>query len=230
MSNTANIGTPLPGRVDQTLEPLRVKWGWIVALGVVFLIAGLVALGSVVMATVASVAVVGAMMLVSGIAEIVNAFGVKTWGKFFLWALLGALYVVAGLVTFQNPLLAATVLTLYPEMFPGPLGVSLARRALEEGAWLLDTVQIRDFATDKHRSVDDTPAGGGAGMALKADVLAAALDSVAAKDPKPRPMLALTPRGKPLTQSRVRELVAGEGVILLCGRFEGLGAGEMLGM
>ena len=116
---------------------------------------------------------------------------------------------------------AATVLTLYPEMFPGPLGVSLAGRALEEGAWSLDTVQIRDFATDKHRSVDDTPAGGGAGMVLKADVLAAALDSVAAKDPKPRPMLALTPRGKPLTQSRVRELVAGEGVILLCGRFEG---------
>ena len=116
---------------------------------------------------------------------------------------------------------AATVLTLYPEMFPGPLGVSLAGRALEEGAWSLDTVQIRDFATVKHRSVDDTPAGGGAGMVLKADVLAAALDSVAAKDPKPRPMLALTPRGKPLTQSRVRELVAGEGVILLCGRFEG---------
>jgi uncharacterized membrane protein HdeD (DUF308 family) len=112
MSNTANIGTPVPGRVDQGLEPLRVKWGWIVALGVVFLIAGLIALGSVVMATVASVAVVGAMMLVSGIAEIVNAFGVKSWGKFVLWVVLGALYVAAGLLTFQNPLLAAGVLTL----------------------------------------------------------------------------------------------------------------------
>ena len=112
---------------------------------------------------------------------------------------------------------AATVLTLYPEMFPGPLGVSLAGRALGEGIWTLDAVQIRDFATDKHRSVDDTPAGGGAGMVLKPDVLAAAVDSVA----DGRPILALTPRGKPLTQERVRELAAGEGVILLCGRFEG---------
>ena len=112
---------------------------------------------------------------------------------------------------------AATVLTLYPEMFPGPLGTSLAGRALSEGVWSLDTVQIRDFATDKHRSVDDTPAGGGSGMVLKPDVLAAAVDSVADE----RPMLALTPRGKPLTQERVRELAAGEGVILLCGRFEG---------
>src|SRR5918995_3084462 len=112
---------------------------------------------------------------------------------------------------------AATVLTLYPEMFPGPLGVSLAGRALAEGAWSLDTVQIRDFATDKHRSVDDTPAGGGAGMVLRADVLAAAIDSVA----DGRPMLALTPRGAPLTQARVRELAAGPGAILLCGRFEG---------
>ena len=111
----------------------------------------------------------------------------------------------------------ASVLTLYPEMFPGPLGVSLAGRALGEGVWSLDTVQIRDFATDKHRSVDDTPAGGGAGMVLKPDVLAAAVDSVA----DGRPILALTPRGKPLTQERVRELASGEGVILLCGRFEG---------
>ena len=110
-----------------------------------------------------------------------------------------------------------TVLTLYPEMFPGPLGVSLAGRALAEGAWSLDAVQIRDFATDKHRSVDDTPAGGGAGMVLRADVLAAAIDSVS----DGRPMLALTPRGRPLTQARVRELAAGEGAILLCGRFEG---------
>jgi tRNA (guanine37-N1)-methyltransferase len=112
---------------------------------------------------------------------------------------------------------AATILTLYPEIFPGPLGASLAGRALVEGTWSLETVQIRDFATDKHRSVDDTPAGGGAGMVLKPDVLAAAVDSVA----DGRPILALTPRGKPLTQERVRELAAGDGVILLCGRFEG---------
>ena len=110
-----------------------------------------------------------------------------------------------------------TVLTLYPEMFPGPLGVSLAGRALTEGTWSLDAVQIRDFAMDKHRSVDDTPAGGGAGMVLRPDVLAAAVDSVA----DGRPILALTPRGKPLTQQRVRELAAGAGLILLCGRFEG---------
>ncbi|WP_114228902.1 MULTISPECIES: tRNA (guanosine(37)-N1)-methyltransferase TrmD [Sphingomonas] len=111
----------------------------------------------------------------------------------------------------------ATVLTLYPEMFPGPLGVSLAGRAMGEGKWALDTRNIRDFATDKHRSVDDTPAGGGAGMVLKADVLAAALDSVA----DGRPMLAMSPRGAPLTQGKVRELAAGEGAIILCGRFEG---------
>jgi len=112
---------------------------------------------------------------------------------------------------------AATVITLYPEMFPGPLGVSLAGKALEQGVWNLETRNIRDFAADKHRSVDDTPAGGGAGMVLRPDVLAAAIDSVA----DGRPMLALTPRGKPLTQARVRELAKGEGVILLCGRFEG---------
>jgi tRNA (guanine37-N1)-methyltransferase len=112
---------------------------------------------------------------------------------------------------------AATVLTLYPEMFPGPLGMSIAGRALAEGLWSLDTKNIRDFATDKHRSVDDTPAGGGAGMVLRADVLAAAVDSVA----DGRPMLALTPRGAPLTQARVRSLAAGPGAILLCGRFEG---------
>lgn len=112
---------------------------------------------------------------------------------------------------------AATVLTLYPEMFPGPLGQSLAGRALGEGAWSLETVQIRDFATDKHRSVDDTPAGGGAGMVLRADVLASACDSVGYV----RPMLAMSPRGKPLTQERVRELAAGPGVSILCGRFEG---------
>ena len=105
---------------------------------------------------------------------------------------------------------AATVLTLYPEMFPGPLGVSLAGRALEDGTWSLDTVQIRDFAADKHRTVDDTPAGGGAGMVLRCDVLAAAIDAVA----DGRPLLAMSPRGAPLTQGRVRELAAGEGAII----------------
>lgn len=111
----------------------------------------------------------------------------------------------------------ATVLTLYPEMFPGPLGVSIAGRALADGKWSLDARNIRDHAIDKHRTVDDTPAGGGAGMVLRCDVLAAAIDAVA----DDRPMLALTPRGTPLTQARVRQLAAGEGAILLCGRFEG---------
>ena len=111
----------------------------------------------------------------------------------------------------------ATILTLYPEMFPGPLGVSLAGRALERGDWSCETVQIRDFAKDKHRTVDDTPAGGGAGMVLKADVLAAALDSVADE----RPVLAMTPRGTPITQARIRDIAAGPGVAVICGRFEG---------
>jgi tRNA (guanine37-N1)-methyltransferase len=114
----------------------------------------------------------------------------------------------------------ATVLTLYPEMFPGPLGISLAGRALEAGSWAMQTVQIRDFATDKHRTVDDTPAGGGAGMVLKVDVLAAAIDHARALNPG-APVLAMTPRGKPLTQARVRELASGPGAIVLCGRFEG---------
>ena len=153
---------------------------------------------------------------------------------------------------------AATILTLYPEMFPGPLGVSLAGRALTRGDWSCKTVQIRDFATDKHRTVDDTPAGGGAGMVLKADVLAAALESIhppllqgrgrsaagaegvgeagnALRDsphpptPSPEgegekptiPILAMTPRGKPITQERIRQIAAGPGVTLICGRFEG---------
>ncbi len=161
---------------------------------------------------------------------------------------------------------AAQILTLYPDMFPGPLGHSLAGRALGEGVWSLDTLQIRDFATDKHRTVDDTPAGGGAGMVLKCDVLAAAVDAGKARMldkilpgagrgtirsmvegahglsggsetepplrhrsamPPPRPgeelppILAMTPRGKPITQGRVRELAAGQGVTILCGRFEG---------
>ncbi len=115
---------------------------------------------------------------------------------------------------------AATILTLYPEMFPGPLGVSLAGRALEEGVWSCDAVQIRDFAKDKHRTVDDKPAGGGAGMVLKVDVLATAVDHALEIQPD-CPVLAMTPRGKPITQRRIRELSAGAGVTILCGRFEG---------
>jgi tRNA (guanine37-N1)-methyltransferase len=114
----------------------------------------------------------------------------------------------------------ATVLTLYPEMFPGHRGYSLAGKAMERGQWALERVQIRDFATDKHRTVDDTPAGGGAGMVLKPDVLARAIDTVSENDIRPR--LLMSPRGKPLTQKRVRELAAGEGVIIVCGRFEGV--------
>ena len=114
---------------------------------------------------------------------------------------------------------AATVLTLYPEMFPGPLGSSLAGKALEKGIWSCEAIQIRDFATDRHRSVDDTPAGGGPGMVLRADVVARALDSVGADA---RPRLLMSPRGRPLTQGFVRELAAGPGMVALCGRFEGV--------
>jgi len=115
----------------------------------------------------------------------------------------------------------ATVLTLYPEMFPGTLGVSLAGRALEAGTWSLEALQIRDFALDRHRTVDDTPAGGGAGMVMRADVLGRAIDHAApAGDARPR--LLMSPRGRPLTQARVRELAAGPGAMILCGRFEGV--------
>ena len=144
---------------------------------------------------------------------------------------------------------AATILTLYPEMFPGPLSISLAGRALERGDWSCEAIQLRDFATDRHRTVDDTPAGGGAGMVLKADVLARAVQQIqtghtARPEPvegrmtretvrtstssartdagtTPRPILAMTPRGKPITQARIREIAVGPGVALLCGRFEG---------
>ncbi|NMW31647.1 tRNA (guanosine(37)-N1)-methyltransferase TrmD [Altererythrobacter sp. RZ02] len=145
---------------------------------------------------------------------------------------------------------AATILTLYPEMFPGPLRLSLAGRALEEQKWSLDTIQIRDFATDKHNNVDGTPAGGGAGMVLKVDVLAGAVDHAAKMNEQHLrssraqsrdggaggkgvstsldtngkctiPILAMTPRGKPITQARIRELSEGPGVTILCGRFEG---------
>lgn len=118
----------------------------------------------------------------------------------------------------------ATILTLYPEMFPGPLGISLAGRGLANGLWSLEAMQIRDYATDKHGTVDDTPAGGGPGMVMKADVLARALDSLAldAVPPDSRPRLIMSARGKPLTQARVRELAAGPGAVILCGRFEGV--------
>ena len=115
---------------------------------------------------------------------------------------------------------AAQILTLYPEMFPGPLGVSLAGRALSEGKWSCDPIHIRDFATDKHRTVDDTPAGGGAGMVLRADILGLAIDHAVEKRPD-LPVIAMTPRGRPITQGRVRELAAGPGATILCGRFEG---------
>ncbi|RRQ52068.1 tRNA (guanosine(37)-N1)-methyltransferase TrmD [Sphingorhabdus wooponensis] len=114
----------------------------------------------------------------------------------------------------------AQILTLYPEMFPGPLGISLAGRALEEGTWSCSPIQIRDFASDKHRTVDDTPAGGGAGMVLRADILSAAVAHAAGLHPNV-PILAMTPRGKPIAQARIRALADGPGVTVLCGRFEG---------
>ncbi|ESW95348.1 tRNA (guanine-N1)-methyltransferase [Mesorhizobium sp. LSJC268A00] len=115
----------------------------------------------------------------------------------------------------------ASVLTLYPEMFPGGLGLSLAGRALEVGTWSLEAIQIRDFASDRHHTVDDTPAGGGAGMVMRADVLAKAIDHTSpAGDPRPR--LLMSPRGKPLAQAHVRELAGGPGAVIVCGRFEGV--------
>lgn len=113
----------------------------------------------------------------------------------------------------------STVLTIFPEMFPGPLGASLAGKALASGLWSLEAIDIRTHATDKHRTVDDTPAGGGPGMVMKADVLARAIDA-AASDGRPR--LLMSPRGKPLTQARVAALAKGDGVTILCGRFEGV--------
>ncbi len=113
----------------------------------------------------------------------------------------------------------ASVLTIFPDVFPGPLGASLAGKALASGAWSLDVVDIRASATDKHRTVDDTPAGGGPGMVMKADVLGRAIDTTAAD---PRPRLFLSPRGTPLTQARVESLAQGPGVVLVSGRFEGI--------
>jgi len=123
-------------------------------------------------------------------------------------------------MTSNSSIWRATVLTLFPEMFPGPLGVSLAGRALASGLWALEARDIRDSATDRHRSVDDTPAGGGPGMVLRADVLAAAIDAAGASDDRPR--LVMSPRGRPLTQSRVVDLAAGPGPLIVCGRFEGI--------
>lgn len=113
----------------------------------------------------------------------------------------------------------ASVLTIFPEMFPGPLGVSLAGKALAANTWSLETIDIRNFGIGAHRTVDDTPAGGGPGMVMKADVLASAIDSIEADT---RPRILLSPRGKPLTQERVRDLAQGPGAVLVCGRFEGV--------
>jgi tRNA (guanine37-N1)-methyltransferase len=113
----------------------------------------------------------------------------------------------------------ASVLTIFPEMFPGPLGSSLAGKALASGAWSLDVLDIRSFATDKHRTVDDTPAGGGPGMVMKADVLGRAIDATATDT---RPRLLMSPRGTPMTQARIEALTGDAGVILVCGRFEGV--------
>ena len=124
-------------------------------------------------------------------------------------------------VTKPDTIWKAKVLTLFPEMFPGPLGLSLAGQGLKDGIWALETVDIRDFASDKHRSVDDAPFGGGPGMVMRPDVVSDAIDSVKATD-KELPLIYLTPRGRPLDQARVRQLASGPGVQLLCGRFEGL--------
>ncbi|HXE00666.1 MAG TPA: tRNA (guanosine(37)-N1)-methyltransferase TrmD [Hyphomicrobium sp.] len=120
-----------------------------------------------------------------------------------------------------RPCWRALVLTLFPEMFPGPLGISLAGQARDAGIWSLDTIQIRDFGLGKHRQVDDTPAGGGAGMVLRADVLGPALDHARTQSPD-APLIYLSPRGTPLTQSLARDLAEGPGVTLLAGRFEGV--------
>ncbi|MEM9144830.1 MAG: tRNA (guanosine(37)-N1)-methyltransferase TrmD [Pseudomonadota bacterium] len=120
---------------------------------------------------------------------------------------------------------AATVLTLFPAMFPGALGVSLTGKALDQGLWTLEALDIRRFARDKHRTVDDTPAGGGPGMVMRADVVAAALDFAVRSGPgrvEGRPILCLSPRGQPFDQARARALADGPGAVLLCGRFEGI--------
>lgn len=116
---------------------------------------------------------------------------------------------------------SAGIITLFPELFPGPLGASVLGRGLADGLWSLSTMQLRDFAQDRHRTVDDTPSGGGAGMVLKPDILARAIDAAAPGD-DPRPRILMSPRGKPLTQARARELALGPGAVIVCGRFEGV--------
>lgn len=116
---------------------------------------------------------------------------------------------------------AATVLTLYPEMFPGPLGLSLSGEGLRQGLWSLQALNIREHGLGRHRAVDDTPAGGGPGMVLRCDVLAAAIDAASPPDDQ-RPRLLMSPRGRPFTQARARELAAGAGALIVCGRFEGV--------
>ncbi len=115
----------------------------------------------------------------------------------------------------------ADVITLFPELFPGPLGASIIGRAMDKGLWSLNATQLRDYAYDKHKKVDDTPAGGGPGLVLKPDILARAIDDISPED-DPRPRLLMSPRGKPLTQNYVRELAQGPGAVIICGRFEGI--------
>ncbi len=116
---------------------------------------------------------------------------------------------------------SADIITLFPELFPGPLGASVLGRGLNDGLWSLRANQLRDFASDRHRTVDDTPSGGGAGMVLKPDILASAIDTIAPEN-DPRPRILMSPRGKPLTQRRAHELATGPGAVIICGRFEGV--------
>ena len=116
---------------------------------------------------------------------------------------------------------SADIITLFPELFPGPLGASVLGRGMNDGLWTLRATQLRDFATDRHRTVDDTPSGGGAGMVLKPDILAKAIDTVVPEG-DPRPRILMSPRGRPLTQARAHELATGPGAVIVCGRFEGV--------
>ena len=116
---------------------------------------------------------------------------------------------------------SADIITLFPDLFPGPLGASVLGRGLKDGLWTLQATQLRDFATDRHRTVDDTPSGGGAGMVLKPDILAKAIDAIAPTG-DPRPRILMSPRGRPLTQARAHELANGPGAVIVCGRFEGV--------
>ncbi|UJW84316.1 tRNA (guanosine(37)-N1)-methyltransferase TrmD [Devosia sp. SL43] len=116
---------------------------------------------------------------------------------------------------------SADIITLFPELFPGPLGASVLGRGMADGLWSLEATQLRDFASDRHRTVDDTPSGGGAGMVLKPDILAKAIDAISPVG-DPRPRILMSPRGRPLTQQRAHELAEGPGAVIVCGRFEGI--------